>query len=170
MAVTTEIFETWRRPVQVIQRKLPAASEASLLAVLLGACGLMFVAQWPRLSREAFLAQEAARANGTPLADVPTMQALLGINLFVMMFVVPLLFYALAMLSHLLARLFGLKMSPIGARLALFWALLVTTPFMLFQGLVSGFIGAGAALNAVGIITALAFCYIWIRLMRGVSQ
>lgn len=170
MAVTTEIFETWRRPVQVIQRKLAAASEASLLAVLLGACGLIFVAQWPRLSREAYTTLEAAKAAGQPLSEVPSMQALLGINLFALMFIAPLLIYTVAMIAHLISRAFGLKITPMASRLALFWALLVTTPLMLFQGMVSGFIGAGPALTSVGILTAFAFLYIWLRLIRGVAQ
>ena len=81
MSATTEIFETWRRPAQVIRRKLDrGVGEEHALIILFAACLLFYVAQWPRIAREAHLGQQAAVEAGTPLAEVPTLQALLGIN------------------------------------------------------------------------------------------
>lgn len=167
MSVTTDIFATWVRPRQVFRRWLGRDSrEGRALAVLMAACLLIFVAQWPRLSREAFLAQEAAKAGGTPLEDVPTLQALLGINLFALIFIAPLLFYALAGIAHAILRALGGKGEGFASRMALFWALLATAPWMLFQGLVAGFIGAGAGLTATGLAVAAAFLVLWAILLH----
>jgi hypothetical protein len=49
--------------------------------------------------------------------------------------------------------------------LALFWALLCTTPVMLLQGLVAGFIGAGTGATVVGVLVFAAFLYLWINML-----
>lgn len=166
MPVVPDMLASWRRPRAVIARKLAAGPrEDRALATLMGACGLIFVAQWPGLSREAHFARLAAEAAGTPLDQVPTLQALMGSRLMAIVFIAPLVFYALAAISHLVARLSGGKGSPYGARLALFWALFCTTPLMLLQGLVAGFLGAGAANTAVGVIVLGLFLYLWINML-----
>jgi hypothetical protein len=43
----------------------------------------------------------------------------------------------------------------------LFWSLLVIAPIVLLLGLVAGFIGPGAAANAISLLLLLAFFYIW---------
>ncbi|VDC31870.1 YIP1 family protein [Pseudogemmobacter humi] len=167
MSVTTDIAQTWRHPGAVLRRKLgDGIREDRALVTLLAACFLFFVAQWPRLSREAYLALTHAEQTGQPLDQVPGLQALMGINLFVFLFVVPLIFYGIAMLSALALRVMGRRISPYAARLSLFWALLCTAPLMLFQGLLAGFRGPGAAVNVVGGLIALAFLWLWFRLLR----
>lgn len=171
MSVSTDMVATWIRPRSVFRRWLGRDSrEGRALAVLMGACLLIFVAQWPRLSREAFLAQEAARNAGTPVEDLPGIQALMGINLFALIFVAPVIFYAIAALSHAVARALGGKGTGFASRLALFWALLATAPLMLFQGLVAGFIGAGPGLTATGVAVALAFVSLWGILLHEAHQ
>lgn len=166
MPVVPDILASWRRPRAIIGRKLAdGVREDRALATLMGACGLMFVAQWPGLSRSAHFARLEAEAAGTPLDQVPSLQALMGSSLMALIFIAPLVFYALAGISHLLARLFGGKGSAYGARLALFWALFCTTPLMLLQGLVAGFLGAGAANTAVGVIVLGMFLYLWINML-----
>ena len=154
MTVSTEIFATWRRPRAIFRARLDAGPrEDRALAVLMGACLLAFVAQWPALSRAAHLDPSVpldARIGGALLGSV---------------FLLPLVLYAIAAVSHLVARALGGKGSPFGARLALFWALLSTTPLMLFQGLIAGFIGAGPQLLAVGIVTLAAFLWLWLTLL-----
>ncbi|MDJ0859859.1 MAG: YIP1 family protein [Dinoroseobacter sp.] len=150
MAVTTEIFRAWKSPRAAIRRQLAGGeNEGRALIYLMVACLLIFIAQWPRLSREAFLQPEI------PL-DVRIGGALMG-----WVFIAPLLFYGLAALSHLISRLAGGQGSYFGARLALFWSLLVISPIVLFLGLVAGFIGAGPAANATSLLLLLAFLYIW---------
>lgn len=150
MAVSTEIIRAWKSPRAAIRRQLAGGeNEGRALIYLMVACLLFFVAQWPRLSREAFLEPEI------PL-DVRIGGALMG-----WIFIAPLLFYALAAFSHLISRLAGGTGTYFGARLALFWSLLVISPIVLLLGLVAGFIGAGAAANATSLLLLLGFLYIW---------
>ncbi|MDZ4134462.1 MAG: YIP1 family protein [Paracoccaceae bacterium] len=150
MAVTSDIGESWRRPRVVFRRKLgEGLHEGRLLAILLGACGLIYVAQWPRLARASQLDP-----------SVP-LDARMAITLFALLFVAPLLFYALATISHWLAQTLGGKATAAAARLALFWALLVVSPLMLLQGLLSGFLGATPAVTGVGVGVLLAFLVLW---------
>lgn len=150
MAISTEIVRAYRAPRQVLRRQLEAGeNEGRALIYLTVACLLCFIAQWPRLSREAFLDPSI------PL-DARLGGALAGWLLFA-----PLMFYAVGAVSHLVARLFGGKGSFYSARLALFWSLLVIAPLVLLLGLVSGFIGQGPAQNATGLLLLAAFLYIW---------
>lgn len=150
MPVTTDIVKTYRAPRQVIRRHLAAGvREDRALAFLMAACALIFVAQWPRLARQAYL---------TP--EVP-LEALIGAALLGWLFLAPLFLYLLGAASHLVARLFGGRGSFYAARLALFWSLLAVSPLMLLQGLVAGFIGPGPALTLVGYGVLLIFLVLW---------
>ncbi|MEM9395439.1 MAG: YIP1 family protein [Pseudomonadota bacterium] len=150
MAVTTEILRAWTSPRAAIRRQLAGGeNEGRALIYLMVACLLIFISQWPRLSREAFLQPEI------PL-DVRIGGALMG-----WVFIAPLLFYGLAALSHLVSRLAGGQGTYFGARLALFWSLLVISPIVLFLGLIAGFIGAGPAANATSLLLLVGFLYIW---------
>lgn len=171
MSITTDIFRTWARPGAVIREKLAdGPREDRALILLFAACLLLFVAQWPRLSREAFLAREAATAAGTPLDQVPGIQALMGINFFVFLFVVPLFFYGIAAVSALVIRAFGGRIGAYEARVSLFWALLCAAPLMLFQGLLAGFSGPGSSVTVVGILVGLSFLWLWVKLLREAMQ
>ncbi|RAP42706.1 YIP1 family protein [Rhodovulum viride] len=151
MAVTTEIVATWRGPRAALRRQLRMGPrEDRALIYLMIACFLIFIGQWPRLAREAYM---------TP--EVP-LEALLGAALFGWMALAPLFFYGLAAVSHLVARAVGGKGSWFTARLALFWTLLCVSPLWLLQGLVAGFIGAGPALTLVSTVLAVAFLAIWL--------
>ncbi|KKM72474.1 hypothetical protein LCGC14_1420180 [marine sediment metagenome] len=149
MALTTDILASYRAPGRVLRRRLAGSGEDRALITVMLACALIFVAQWPRLSREAFVTgQEFEMLAGG---------AMLG-----WLFLAPLVLYALAALSHLAARLMGGQGSFLEARMALFWALLAAAPLWLLWGLVGGLIGPGAALNLVGIVALGAFLAIWI--------
>lgn len=150
MPVSTDIVRTYRRPRQVIREKLAQGPrEDRALATLMGACLLVFVAQWPVLSRAAYLDP------GVPL------QARLAGALMAWLFIVPVAAYVLAAASHLAARLAGGRGTWFGARLALFWALLAASPLWLLNGLVGGFIGPGPALTLVGLVAVGAFVLFW---------
>ncbi|NUB43816.1 YIP1 family protein [Fertoebacter nigrum] len=156
MPVTADILESYRRPRAVIARKLAAGlREDRALATLMGACGLIFVAQWPGLARAAHLEPSV------PL-DARIGGALMGV-----IFLLPPLCYLVAAGSHLVARALGGKGSFFGARLALFQALLAVTPLMLLQGLVGGFIGPGPAFLAIGLVVLAAFGWIWVQMLIG---
>ena len=52
MAVTTDIMRTWRGPRTVMRDLLNHGQrEDRALAYLMAACIMIFIAQWPRLSR-----------------------------------------------------------------------------------------------------------------------
>ncbi|MGV6850008.1 MAG: YIP1 family protein [Marinibacterium sp.] len=154
MAVTSDIAAMYRRPGPVVARLLEMGPrEDRALAILMGFCLLGFVAQLPRLSREAHLGD-------TPL------DALMGGALMGWLFLAPLLFYLIAALSHLAARAFGGKGTWFGARLALFWALLASAPMMLFYGLLAGFSGPGPSLHAVGVLWLAVFGWFWFTGLR----
>ncbi|MBV7393656.1 YIP1 family protein [Mameliella sediminis] len=149
MPVTRDIAASYRRPGQVLRGLMArGASEPRALAYLMGACGVMFVAQWPRLAREAHL------------QDTELQPALGGALLATMLFL-PLIFYVVAGLVQLVSRAVGRTVTGYDARLALFWALLAASPLALLNGLVAGFIGPGGALTLVGVAWFAAFLWFW---------
>lgn len=154
MPVTRDIVATYRGPGRVIERLLNNGTrEDRALVILMVGCGIMFIAQLPRLSREAHL-------NGQDL------NMLMGGTLLAWLFLAPLIFYVLAGLSQLLARLLGGEGDGYGARLSLFWALLAASPLVLLHGLVAGFIGPGPELQGVGLVWLGLFLWFWISGLR----
>lgn len=148
MSVALDILRTYRAPREVLARRMAVEREDRAIATLMAACILIFVAQWPRLSREAFL-------NGTDF------QMNLGATLFAWVFVMPLVLYALAAFTHLVAKVLGGQGTWFRARMALFWALLAAAPLWLLYGLVAGFVGPGSALAGLGILALAAFVVFW---------
>lgn len=145
MAVSTDILHSYARPRAVL-RSLRAGErrEARVLVYLMLACALIFVAQWPRLARQAHLDE-----------SIP-LDALLAGALFGWVFVAPLLYYAAALLLVLAMRLVA-PVQAFDVRLALFWALLVASPPALLQGLVTGLIGPGLPALITGLAVAGVF-------------
>ena len=161
MAVTTDILRTWRGPRKVMREHLAAGPrEDRAIAYLMAACLLIFVAQWPRLSRL------AAGFDLPPGAEVPEMTRLLSYELLAWLMVWPLMLYGLAAVSHILARALGGQGTFYTARLALFWSLLATTPLLLLYGLMAGFLGPVAGTRLVGGIWVAAFAVIWFQSLR----
>lgn len=149
MSFTRDMVATYRGPRRVIARHLAIGPrEDRALAILMAGCAIIFVAQWPRLAREAHLSGQ-------------DLNPLLGGALMAWIFIMPLVLYALAMLSQLFFKLLRKPIPGYAARMALFWALLASTPLILLQGLVAGFIGAGAALSAVGFLWSVGFFWFW---------
>lgn len=155
MAVTTDIVRTWKRP-RIVMRELLSHGqrEDRAIAYVMAACLMIYVAQWPRLKRA-----EQFELYGADGASDFQMNA--GIAFFSMLIVWPLALYVIAGITHLVAKVFSAKGSHYTARLALFWALLATTPVLLLHGLTMGLIGAGPAANLVGAVWGIAFVWIW---------
>jgi len=155
MAVTGNMFRTWRSPRVVMREILSEGQrEDRLVGYAMAACLMIYVAQWPRLKRA-----EQFELYGPDGASDFQMNA--GIAFFSLMIVWPLALYAIAAVTYLIAKAFGGKGTPYGARLALFWTLLATTPLLLLHGLTMGFIGQGIEASIVGGIWAVMFAYIW---------
>ena len=150
MALTSDIVATYRGPGRVVQRLLSMGPrDDRALMFLMLSCAIVFVAQMPRLSREAFLSGQE-------------LNMLMGGALLGWLFIAPLMFYVIAALSFLVARMLGGKGTSYGARLALFWAFLAASPLILLHGLVAGFIGPGPQLQGVGLIWLGVFGWFWI--------
>jgi hypothetical protein len=150
MAITRNIAATYRGPGRVVRRLLSLGPrEDRALAYLMGACMLIFVAQLPRLSREAHLTGE-------------DLNMLLGATLMAWVFIAPLLLYAIAFLARVVGRILRGQGSAYGARLALFWALFASSPLILLHGLTAGFIGPGLEMQAVGLLWCTVFFWFWI--------
>jgi hypothetical protein len=156
MSVVRDIMATYRRPGRVVARRLAMGQrEDRALATLMAGCFVVFIAQWPRLARQAHFQGEE-------------LNMLLGSTLLAWVFIMPLFLYVMAFVVHIVLRAFGGRGSSYGSRLALFWALLASTPVMLFWGLVAGFIGASPILSIVGIGWLLLFAWFWLAALRAV--
>lgn len=150
MPVVDEILGLWAAPRRSVRARLDqGVREDRALARLMAACALIFLAQWPGLLR-------AARIDPA----IP-LEARLGGALLACLVLLPLLAYALAGLSHLLARLFGGRGTGHGARVALFGAMLAIAPAMLAHGLVLGLAGPGGLHSALGVVVLGAFAVLW---------
>ena len=146
MALIPDIARTWRRPKAVMAEKISEGTEPLALVYLMLACALVFVAQWPRLSRQAYL-------------ESTDVQPLIGATLMAWLFIMPLALYLIAGLVHLVSRLVKRPVTPFAARMALFWGLMAAVPAWLLHGLTAGFVGPGPALTIVGFVALAAFVW-----------
>ena len=151
MSVSLDILRSWRHPRRIVARLLgEGVREDRALVFLMTGCALIFLAQWPRLMREA-----------AAMPD-PGFQARVGGALWGWLFLMPLAAYALAALSHLIARALGGRGSWYGARLALFWAFLASAPLWLLNGALIGVFGPGAAATLSATAALGAWLAIWL--------
>jgi hypothetical protein len=154
MPVTTDIAASYRRPGKVMRDHLErGATEARALAFLMGSCLILFVAQWPGLARQAHLTETEL----TPQLAAALMATIL---------ILPLVLYTLAWITQLGSIAIRRPISGLAARLALFWALLASTPLVLLNGLVEGFIGEGLEQQIVGFLWFVIFLWFWISSLR----
>ena len=158
MSTTRYIMATYRGPGTVVRNLLAQGEreDRALIYLVLG-CLLIFVAQTPRLAREAFLTGE-------------DLSMLMGGTLMAWLFIMPLVLYAIGWVSYLLARILGGDISSFAARLALFWALLASCPVMLLWGLTAGFVGPGVEMNGVGLLWLTVFLCFWILGFVGATK
>lgn len=154
MSVTKDIIATYRAPGQVVAKRLGMGTrEDRALAILMAGCVLIFIAQWPRLAREAHIAEQ-------------DLNPILASQLLVWVFIMPLVFYVLALVVFWLLRLFRQNITGFNSRFALFWAVLAIAPISLFRGLIGGFVGPDLLYDIIGVIGLLAFAWFWIAGLR----
>ena len=133
----------------MVSRLLTAGQrEDRALVILMAGCAVVFIAQWPRLTRDSYLSGQ-------------DLNPMLGGALLGWLFIAPLFFYVLSFVVHLVTRPFLRTMSPYGSRLALFWGWLAASPLLLLYGLVAGFIGPGSALGMIGVIWTCLLLWFW---------
>lgn len=146
--MASRVMQSWWAPRQVV-RGLSGMPDRVLLVVLLLAMLFMLVAQAPVNAR-------LAQSDPSVPFDARMGGALMGV-----MFMMPLLAYAVAGLVALVSRVTPWRLAPEDSRLALFWALLAVAPAMLLRGLVGGFIGEGPALVTTNALAGIGFLMIW---------
>jgi hypothetical protein len=152
MTLSGAILRTWRQPRQVLRALLAQdRREGRLLMYLTLALGLVFLAQWPRLSRQA-----------TPEVGV---DALMAGALFGIMFIGPLLLYAIGAVLTLGLRI-AAPVEGFAVRLALFWALLATSPLVLAQAALAALAGPGGLATGTGLVVLAAFVALLVAGLR----
>lgn len=153
-SVVAELARVWRQPAAFMADRLAEeAREDRAFAVLMAACGLSFVAQWPGLARAAHIDPAVpleARMAGALMATI---------------FLLPILAYGLAALGRLVARALGGQGGWYGARLALFWAWLAAAPLALLSGVATAMLGPGLPAALAGAAVFAAFLWLWVRLL-----
>ena len=161
MSISNDVFRAWVRPRTVMRRLLNAGErENRALAILMAGCLLIFVAQWPRLVR---LSEGIDLPAG---AEVQELSQLIAYSLVSWLIVWPLIFYIAAGITRILARVVRGKGTGYGARLAMFWAVLASTPAALLYGLLAGFNGETLGTQVVGAVWLVGFVWIWIQSLR----
>lgn len=140
----------WVAPRKTARAVMDAQpTEPQALAVLMGGALLAFASQWPGHARAAHLDPSI------PL-DARIGGAILGA-----LFLLPLLGYALAGVTQLIAHLAGFRPQAVQMRMALFWAFLAATLAMLLAGLVEGLNGPGLPLSLLRAAAGLGFLAFW---------
>jgi len=149
MSVTRNMARTYRAPRATTRGMIAQGiTEPQILAFGLISCGLIFVAQWPGLSRAAALDPSI------------TFEQRMGGALFGIMFMLPLLLYGVAGLLQLVLRVLAGPVQGLHVRLVLFWSLLSVTPLMLVQGGLAALLGPTQAVTSFGFVVTAVFLYI----------
>ncbi len=155
--IVPRIVRSWWEPGRVVA-SLRGLPDRALIAVLMAAMLIFLIAQAPIHARA---------AHSDP--SVP-LQARMGGAMLAVLFMMPLLAYALAALASALSRLTSRPVPPQESRLALFWALLAVSPAMLLAGLTAGLVGPGPALGLVRTVAGIGFLVIWGAGLRTLSR
>lgn len=139
MSILGDIVGTYRNPRRAMLRRLAVTNEAKALMTLMGACMLVFVAQWPLVARQALLDPSI------------TFEQRIGAVLMGWVFMAPLLFYAIGGLIWLAVRATGNPPSGLAIRVTLFWSLFAAGPFWLAYGLAEGFMPGTVVTTVLGV-------------------
>ncbi|TVR44226.1 MAG: YIP1 family protein [Rhodobacteraceae bacterium] len=159
MSLMRNIARSYRAPGRVVAAlDAQGVREPQLLFFLCLACGLIFLSQWPVLSRAAALDPSIS------------FEQRLGGALFGVMFMLPLILYGVAGLLQLGMRLVSGPVAGLRVRLALFWALVAIAPLMLVHGGLRGFLGSSLAVQLFGFVVLAAFLYILGAGLRSVAR
>lgn len=149
MSLTADMRQSWTGHRRVVRRHLSRGrSEPFVFTFLLVFMILAFVSQYPRAAR-------IALENPEMLLPAQLLGLAYGMLIFLPFA------YALAAISHVVARALGARSTWYGARLALFYSLVAASPLMLLQGLVAGVLGLGMQPFLVGIFALTAFVVFW---------
>ena len=151
MPVSQDIVRTYRGPRRVVRDLLAMGQrEDRAIAWLMIGCFIFFLARLPGLQRFAVL-------------EGSDFQRDVIYAFFALLMIAPLLFYAVAGIAYLVMRVAGRPITPYGARVAIFWGWLASTPLALFYGLLAGFNGLEhQGTVAIGFIWTAVLAWFWV--------
>ncbi|GLQ34252.1 hypothetical protein GCM10007939_05350 [Amylibacter marinus] len=148
MAVVSDITGAYASPKRAMRRQIQAGiEEPQTLFFALCYGFLSFVSLLPALAQRAIV------------QDLE-LSALAGAQFIASVFMMPLLMYGIAGISHWILARFGGQGSYVAARRALFWAGLVAVPLLLLSSALSVFIPEMRVFGAI--VTAMVFFWQWI--------
>lgn len=158
MSMTMNILRSYRAPRAVLRGLIDQGlREPQVLFFGTLACALIYVAQWPALSRAAALDPSV------------TFEQRMGGALFGTIFLLPLILYGVAGVLQVAMRVFGRAVPGLWVRAAVFWSLLCVTPLMLLQAALSAAFGPLGVALVFGFVVAAVFAYILIQGLREVA-
>ena len=152
MSASSEILRAYRGFSASMRRQMESGpGEERLLAYVVTACLIFFVARVPNLLA---LSQAQATDEISPTAIFMT-------NLVGSFFFAPLMLYALAALSHIVALGFSGQGTFFYARLALFWSLLVVSPLALLSTALEAALPFVWLEQSLWLVKFLVFAFAW---------
>lgn len=152
MPVLSDIRLSYLRPSEAMRNQIEFGikeEQTLFFAILFGL--LSFLSLLPDLAKHAFLKDES-------------LSALAAAQFISSVFMMPLLMYGIAALSHIILKYFGGQGDYVGARRALFWAALVTSPAILLTSIISTYVSDIRLI--LSIITTAIFFWQWISNLR----
>jgi hypothetical protein len=149
MSLVSDIVASYPSPTKVVGTKLRLVTEPQALAVLMGACLLIFVGQWPWLARSAYL---------DPSIEL---QARLGGSILAWLFVMPLALYAVSGFIFVGTRILKVPIRGVALRFVIFWGLLAATPIWLVHGAFRAFAGDIWLTDIIGIGVLATLVWVW---------
>jgi Na+(H+)/acetate symporter ActP len=152
MSLLLDIVAAYKAPKREMRRHIDnviAEEQTLFFAMLFG--GLSFLAQLPDIAKRAHITEQS-------------LSAMAGAQFIASVFMMPLLMYGIAAISHLIMARFGGQGDHIGARRALFWAGVVTAPVLLLSAVVNTFVPDLRMIGAV--ITSVVFFWQWLSNLK----
>ena len=151
MPVAVEIFRAYFEPRCSARRMLLRTdSEGKAFALVFAGCIFLFLAQLAELVKP-----------GASSGMHPSLTALATARLIGALLLAPLVFYAVAGISGLIARLLGRSIGWRHARVSLFWAVLAVSPAAMLSAIADGFLGGGILVNTFPWILMTLFLLFW---------
>ncbi len=147
MSLLSDIVAAYKAPKREMRRHIDnviAEEQTLFFAMLFG--GFSFLAQLPDIAKRAHITEQS-------------LSAMTAAQFIASVFMMPLLMYGIAAISHFICARFGGQGDHIGARRALFWAAVVTAPVLLLSAVLNTFVPDLRIIGAV--ITSVVFFWQW---------
>jgi len=146
-------IQSYRTPIKAAWRlKADPPGETTLVFWAFLAAGLSFAARFPNVITSA------------KTTDAPG--AFIGMQFATSLLFGPLFLYFLAFCSHVIANFVGGKGSGTGARVALFWSVLLLMPLVVLNETVIYLDAAAPLRSAISLMLSVFFLLAWLNNLR----